>query len=398
MISNRKTFISSLILVWIGHFFVDLMVGIWPLYKTMAHLDLAIAGIISAVGALIGEGMQIVFGGLSDKGYRKHLIIFGLAATSFCTLMSYTTSSAILFLLYIITCLGSGAFHPSATSLVGNMSATRKGFLITLFWSGGAFGLAFSQILFIHIFYLFDGHTTILAIPVVILAIILWLARLEAQKLDVSPSRPHFSIRIFKEYFKRKDLSLLYVSQVCNQAIAWGFIFLLPDVLVSREYDSWIIFGGGHFFYIIGGACMAAPCGYLADKYSSKLIITVSTLIALVLYYLFLFIPSIPAPMLIAMLFAIGASLSIVNPVSVAFGNRLAPENPGMVSAFLMGLVWCVSEGIGQAGGGLLTKAFTNDAPAKALGILGGLFFVGIAVSLFLPAEETTVSKERIIP
>ncbi len=54
--------IRSLIFLALAHFLVDFMIGIWAIYKTIAHLDLFLAGVISGVGAFIGEGMQIFFG------------------------------------------------------------------------------------------------------------------------------------------------------------------------------------------------------------------------------------------------------------------------------------------------------------------------------------------------
>lgn len=73
--------ISLLILMWVAHFFVDTMLGIWPVFKSLAQIDLAKAGLIVAVGALIGEGSQLIFGSFSDRGYRKILIIGGLISS-----------------------------------------------------------------------------------------------------------------------------------------------------------------------------------------------------------------------------------------------------------------------------------------------------------------------------
>jgi FSR family fosmidomycin resistance protein-like MFS transporter len=52
-----------------------------------------------------------------------------------------------------------------------------------------------------------------------------------------------------------------------------------------------------------------------------------------------------------------------------------------------MGMVWCISECIGQSGGGLLTRCFTDDAPAKALAVLGILYVAGFAMASLLPEE-----------
>jgi FSR family fosmidomycin resistance protein-like MFS transporter len=116
--------------------------------------------------------------------------------------------------------------------------------------------------------------------------------------------------------------------------------------------------------------------------------------LGLIFFYSMLFYPVLPTSVLMILLFLVGATIGMLTPVLVSFGIRLMPDQPGTISAFLLGLAWCLSEGLGQGGGGLLTKLFTEDAPAKALGILGILFFFGLFVTLRLPEfkpEEKTV-------
>ena len=387
MESSFKTVCLTALVLWLGHFCVDVMIGFWPIYKTMANLDLAYAGLISAGCAMAGEGMQIIFGSLSDRGYRKYLIMSGLVLTASSTLLAYTQDYSLLFLLFFFTCLGSGAFHPAAASLMGSLSPKRKGMFITIFASGGALGLGISQLLFSNALYILEGRMILIALPLIALSTWMFMLRFAGPVEVASKNFKLVDFDKIKEFFARKDLSLLYISQVCNQTLVWGFIFLLPDILAMRGYDSWVSFGSGHLCFILGGAFMMVPAGYLADKYSSKTVIFTATFIGFVLFYTFLYFPLLPIPVLLSLLLFLGAALGVVNPVSVAFGNKLAADNPGLVSAFLMGMVWCVSEGIGQAGGGLLTKLFTDDAPAKALAILGFAFFIGLMTIIRLPAE-----------
>lgn len=171
---------------------------------------------------------------------------------------------------------------------------------------------------------------------------------------------------------------------------------MLPDVLKSRGYEDWICYGGAHLFLIIGGALMMVPAGYLADKYSCRSVIIGTFLVSVVSFYAFLSMPMMEPGVLCLLLFVLGAALGTVSPVAIALGNRLSPSNPGVVSACLMGLVWCVAEGIGQGGGGLLTKLFSEEPAASALACLGTLFLVGLTATLFLPAVEKDLELELI--
>jgi len=332
-----------------------------------------------------------MFGSLSDRGYRKFLILFGCFATLAGAFLAFTQDYFYLFLLFMFVCIGSGAFHPAAVGLIGGLSVNRKGLLIAVFSSGGALGLATSQLIFSESYHFFAGNTIYLAIPTI--ALIVWMAiyKMKNSENQDMPSGKKIDLKAFFGLFRNRNISLLYFIQVCNQTVVWALIFLLPDVLLSRGHVEWVTFGGGHLFFILGGALMMIPSGYLADKYSFKSVLFAATLLGTVLFYVFLFVPYISTTAVIGLLFVMGTTIQIVNPIIIAYGNCLLPSNPGLVSSFLMGLAWCVSEGLGQGGGGLLTKLFENDAPANALVVLGVFFIISLGLTALLPSE----AKER---
>lgn len=380
--------IRTLIFLALAHFLVDFMIGIWAIYKTLAHLDLFLAGLISGVGAFIGEGMQIFFGPLSDRGWRKHLICLGLFVAGASVFLAYFTHYWMLLLLYVATCLGSGAFHPSAVSLAGLLKPQSKALMITIFAAGGSFGLAFSQMIFTHIHTTLNGNTGLLIAPTILLTLTLIFYGLKGtQKFAPVRSSHEINLKALFGMFKKRNLRLLYIAQICNQTIFWGTVFFLPDALLCKGYDTWLCHGGGHLFLILGGAFMMIPSGYLADRFSPKLVLIVSTLFAMLTFYLFLLFPAMHNFAFLGTIFILGAFLATINPVIIAYGNMLAPDRPGTVSAFLMGLAWCISEGLGQSGGGLITKFFDDHAPIYALGILGIFYVFGLWATLLLPNQ-----------
>jgi FSR family fosmidomycin resistance protein-like MFS transporter len=168
-------------------------------------------------------------------------------------------------------------------------------------------------------------------------------------------------------------------------------MFLLPDMLLSRGYEPWITFGGGHLMFILGSAVMMIPAGYLADRYSSRTVLLISIVASMVFLYLLLLNPLMGDYTLLTLLFAMGAAFGANSPVSILLGTRLVPSQKGLVSAFSMGLVWCISEGIGQGLGGFLATCFSNDAPAKALAVLGTLLLAGTFTAYLLPQKEEAI-------
>lgn len=390
MNTKNPLFLIPVIVAWMGHFLVDVMIGIWPVFKTFSEIDIAIAGLISGLSAFLGEGLQLLFGSLSDKGYSKYLIIGGLIATTSSLCFVYTDNLFLLFALYLITCIGSGAFHPSAASLITSIPTNNKGLLVGLFTSGGALGMAFSQIIFTYTYFHFNGHVILLAIPALVLIFFTALNKVEEKKVHL-PNSPlkHFNLKGVKSFFQKRELRMLYFTQVCGTTMFWSIIFLLPDMLVSRGYEFWVAFGGGHMAFVLGSALMMIPVGMLIDRFSPKYVLITALIIGAVLFYIFLWFPILSNFNLLGLLFIMGAAIGSVNPLGLAIATRLVPEHKGLVSAIMMGLVWCVSEAIGQTGGGLLTKLFEVDAPAKALALLGVCFITGILTATQLPNKET---------
>lgn len=389
MISDRPKadIFKALFILWIGHFLVDMMLGFWSVYKTLAHLDIAIMGMIAGICPFIGEGMQVIFGPLGDKGYRRILFALGIGAGAFNAFIPYTNHYAILFLLYLVSCLGSGAFHPTAVAVASSLTTNRKALCVTIFASGGAFGMGFSHMIFSSWYLGIGSNTGFLIIPSLVLIFYVFSTSLhQSFSSAIQPGRKH-GIRDMLKLFQSRDLTNLYLFQVCNQAICWGLMFLLPDILQAKGYDPWISFGGGHMSYIMGGAFMMVPSGYLSDKYSEKSVLITATIFGAILFYLFLYTSHLSPLGLLTLLFALGATLTVATPVAVALGNKIMPSRPGLVSAFLLGLVWCVSEGIGTGGGGVLSKFFTENAPVHAMAIVGVCFFLSLGCAFLLPSE-----------
>jgi MFS transporter, FSR family, fosmidomycin resistance protein len=361
------------------------MIAIFPVYKTIAQMDLAVAGSIASVSALFGETAQVFFGNWSDQGYRRILIAAGVLAT--CAALGVVYCNTILFMypLILVTYLGSAAFHPAAAGLVGGLSQKHKGICIGMFASGGAFGLAAGQLVFFEAYKRFGGFVVWLALPSLILALL--IAFYSFPKIQVNAVR-HISLRAMGQLFRMPALRTLYVVLSCNTTVYFGLLFLLPDLLVSQHYPIWICFGGGHLAMILGSAVMMIPSGYLADRYSAKFVMMTMMLASIGVLYAFLLAPPMVEMALLAVLFCLGTLLGVVHPVGVALANRLLPRNPGLVSAFAMGMVWCVAECFGPASS-ILTKLFPPDEAARdALLILATLNIVGIFAVFALPKEE----------
>ena len=322
------------------------------------------------------------FGPLSDMGQRKLLIALGVALTMAAGLFAYVSDPLILTVLLLSTYVGSAAFHPAGASLAFSVSRRRRGLMMGIFAAGGAIGLASSQIVYAYLYRILDGQTFVLALPVLAIAGWILYQRLP-EETTITRKRP--SIRDIAGLMKVRELRLLYFALLANQAFYWGLVFLLPDILLQRGYETWVYSGGGHFVMVSGLALLTVPLGLLADRIGPRRVLLTAELGALSSVFFILLQPQLSVPVLLMALFLLGACAGSCSPVGVVLGNQLYPGRPGSVTGFLMGFVWLVSEGLGQGLAGGMTALFESGAAAKSMAILGVLMLFSFGLTLMVP-------------
>ena len=102
---------------------------------------------------------------------------------------------------------------------------------------------------------------------------------------------------------------------------------------------------------------------------------------------------TLPVPSFILLCIIGGAFLGTVNPLGVAFGQRIAPrENVSIVSAILMGWAWCLGGTVPSIIGELY-KSLGNNA-AQALMWLGFANVAMVLLSFLLPGSTGDSVKE----
>lgn len=380
----KKTMKRSLLLLWFSHFIFDFCTGIWPIYKTISQIDITLAGIIAGVSGFIGEGMQLFFGYFSDRGQRKKCMILGLCLASSILFITFTIQPLFCFVLLLLLMTGSASFHPAAAGFAGLLTKDNKGRTILFFASGGAIGLAISQLTFTKLLAYYQGHVLILLLPLALLILLL-----SCYSFDDSNTERSFSIREFLRPFiqRRRTLLLLYFTQVANFTLWTAFIFLLPDLMRVKACHSWLCMGGGHLSFILCAALAMVPAGYLCDRYGHRRVLLCTLFLALCLFYTFLVYTSLSFFSTLLLLTLLGSCLGIINPMLVSWGNKLVPESPSTVSALMMGCAWCLGS-FGATWAGLLAQS-SSDHPILislfAMGLMLPLCFILI---LFVPGQK----------
>ncbi len=379
-----------LLFICLGHFFVDFMLGIWPVFKTMAGLDLALSGFLAAGCVVMGEGLQGYFGNLCDRGYQSILLLVGISVATAACFLSYSDSYVGFFLLFMCTCLGSSAFHPTAASILSNLQANNRSSIMGLFTAAGMIGLGVSQLLFSWTYLNNEGATAILALPSIVLALASYFFFKDRSHKSKTSEKEH-SFSLYMKFLRVKELRALYLSMLGNQIILWSLVFLLPDFLLERGYSTWVVFGGGNFF-LMAGATIGPPIfGYLADRVSTRQVIVSTSLLTLASFYALLVPYVLSEELLFALLFLLGTMLGSVPPLIWALGGQMVPQHRGVISAFLMGFVWIFSESLGLGFSGYLATLFVENPATNALALMGTVQIVSCFANSQLPKSVREV-------
>lgn len=380
----------GIFLIWFSHLCMDFMVGVWPIYKTIAQMDLVVAGLIASLGIFIGEGLQLYFGYLSDKGYQQKLLALGIGLTVTIPFLSYVENEWILFIMILCSFVGSGAFHPAGSVLTVGGASSNKSFLIALFACGGMVGAAGSQIIYTYLYYHFEGHTWFLILPIFFCC--LGCAFFSFPKVEKKVEKINFKQVLQGLKPQKYELGLLYVIHLSLQIVLMAFTFLLPDILKVKGYEEWFCLGGGYFCFIMGSVGTSMPIGYCVDKIGYRLVLMAIVVISASSLYLFLSLETLSLLVPILLLLVIGGTLGVTIPVVVAGGTQNVPAyTRSFVSALYMGGTICLA-GFGPVLASLIASYFDDQAPVIALQFLSSLFLVALGLIYYLP-EAVSVSQ-----
>jgi MFS transporter, FSR family, fosmidomycin resistance protein len=373
--------------VAIGHLAVDLCTGIWPVYKTMAALDLGKAGFIATAASLLGNGLQPVFGVLADRGWRKALLVSGLLFAGAVTWTPHFQSYPALFCLVLLTSVASAAYHPAGTGAAGALTERRTGVMVAVFLTGGYVGYGLSQLAFTATYEAHPAATGALSlVPILTGLAVAWLLPATRGKGQ--------SLVEWKRALRAEaaPLKSLFLVQVFASAINLGLVFLLPDFLLARGAPTWMVQGGGHAALVLGGAVSLLPAGHAADRFGARRVLLVTNVLAGAMVIWLVFGPN-QALVELSAVAAFGAFNGANNVVLVAEGNRLFPGQASSASALLMGFPWCFASLAPVIVGNLANPARGGN-PVTALGWLSLCVPCTLVMSALVPRRKSSAPAD----
>ena len=392
--------VGTFIAVAVAHIMVDFMgMSVWPVYKTLAGLDVAKAGWIATVIAMSGTALQPLFGSIADRFGARRVILLGVFLTSFAlllgpladhreaadrllpTLFGLSGFYLVVFVILAAGRLGQDMFHPAGAGLAGSFSVRRGSMFLAVFIAVGSIGFGLSQIGFRTAYNTFGHHTEILLLPMAVLWVFVCIRCRPAQVSSAGRISVIESLRALRPV-AGSILSLFLILGISSGVLS-GLFFLLPELAHEKGYPSWIGQGGAFGLIILGATLFMVPMGHLADRIGRRRTLIAIAILSAVSYHAIVRL-TLPVPAFVLLCIIGGAFLGTVNPLGVAFGQRIAPrENVSIVSAILMGWAWCLGGTVPSIIGELY-KRLGNNA-SQALIWLGFANVVMVLLGFLLP-------------
>ncbi len=328
----------SLLIITAAHFCVDsyatMLAPLLPL--VMARLDMTntSAGLLGGVVSLANMS-QPLLGMWADRMARRHLVIAGLLiAAVFAPLLGIAPSYPVLVVVLCLSGFGVAAFHPQVFSLAGELSGERRSLGLALFIFGGTLALGCTPFWAPY----YAQHIGLELLPLVALP---GLACLPVILRFVPLDNPHFepgSSTSLRQSLRGKGKGLVAITLVVVLRSITGLAFGFFLAVLAAERGMSPTEGGFLLgIYNIAGVVGSLIFGYLADRYSPKLLVFGTMLLSGPALYGYLESDGLAAYLLLSLG---GGLLLASNSILVAMAQDLAPKNSGLASSLPLGFSW----------------------------------------------------------
>jgi MFS transporter, FSR family, fosmidomycin resistance protein len=363
----------TLLTLMLGHFTVDLYVGLLPvLYPLLIErfaLDLRTVGLVSLAYSGMASITQPFFGWVADRhGTRLTGIALIWTATIF-SAIGFAPNFPVLLGLAAAAGLGSGMFHPfGALQARAAIPEARRNTAMSVYVTAGTVGVALGPLIGAVIFTLLGVRGTILmCLPGFCSAI--WLLHELGQRSD--RGRPRHRARTTPARSIRWVPLLAVIAMMMSRN--WTVISLeafIPSWYKSLGYTA-SFYGPLATTVVLASACGTIGSGALADRFGRRAVL-LGTLVL-----------SIPCILLFAqytggVAFLTGGLVGLLaastGPLTLVMAQELMAGRVGMASGLILGLGF-VAGAIGVPITGALADAF-GMAAAVRLQVLLVLFTI----------------------
>ncbi len=326
-------------LLTIAHLSMDTLtsmpMALLPVLQSRFGLTESAIALLVATLSFSASVTQPLFGALSDRFGRRSVAALGLILNAvLLSLVGIVPTIALMFVLFFMGGLGSGALHPAGASLVRAGTEHNKGLAVSLFSTGGTLGYALGPVI---ILYLISNQgleaMPWLMIPGVLLGLLVYRLAPTHKPLPREERPRLFDIRIIWG-----PVGLLSVVGILSGLAFVTFNSAVPLWLVAKHQiapDDPLI------GWTLGAFSLAAALGglgaaTLSNRIDQRLLVSGTLLLAPIpMFWMFSVEPG-SLPFYIAIILT-GALVHANLPLLVVSAQNLAPNAMATASGMLMG-------------------------------------------------------------
>ncbi|MBI5086130.1 MAG: MFS transporter [Acidobacteria bacterium] len=339
--SSRPTI--ALILLSLGHFFVDLYSGslgiLQPFLVSRFSLSLTQAGLLGGLLVFSSSVTQPVYGYLSDR-YRSRLFSALGPAVAGLFILGSSLAPGYGWTVALMLAGGAGisAFHPQGSAWAAAGMKRNRAHWMAVFITSGTLGFARAPAFFKEVIARIGFERLALAaLPGVVVSLLLLLFVRQPAGL-AAPGVKSFDWVALKAV--RKPLVILFLGVFFRSAVQVTYAHFM--VLFLNRERAYSLHDAAYTLtvYLTFGALGGFVGGRLADRFGAKRVIALSFAASLPFMAVFFMTPSAVG---VVSLIIGGLVLYFTIPVNVVVAQRLVPSQAGTVSALLMGFAWGTS-------------------------------------------------------
>ncbi|MED5579343.1 MAG: MFS transporter [Nitrospinota bacterium] len=387
-----------LILLTIGHLFEHWFHGvIGPVLPFLAKdigISLTQVGIIfvgiSIASAISSAGFAVINDLL---GGRKAMLVACMASIGiFHIAISLSSTFWIIVMFFWATGIATHIWHPPAMGIINEKFLDRKGFALGIHGTGSNIGMTIAPIVAGWMLLYFDWRQIlqINSIPLILTAILFIFCLPSFPNTQRTNEGEKITLKHIIQAILRNPslLGVSFLSGVRNLTYR-GITLFLPFYLVETYQTDPVTIGLGLGIYSAASVLPETLIGYVSDRISRKLVITISLFVGGVSL---LYIPFAGDGMaLFITLAAVGSTLSIR---SVLFAYAFETADP-KYSGSVVGLMFTSNQivsGIGLLSIGIISDLWGTD---KAFWFIAFTCF--LFTPLFLIFSRRNFSKSEMI-
>jgi FSR family fosmidomycin resistance protein-like MFS transporter len=373
----------ALATLMLGHFTVDMYVGVipmlYPLFRDKFALSLETVGYVSLAYGGAASLSQPLFGILAD---RKGTRFVGLAllwtATTF-ALLGFVPSFAALIALAALSGLGSGLYHPlGALNARAVIDERERNTAMSIYVTGGTLGVASGPLVGALILWALGLHGTILMVIPGALICVVMLRQGKAIAAKV-PRRVRGAVMTVRAV----PLAVMGVIIGMMMLRAWtisGIQTFLPTWYDELGYGK-LMQSALVTTLLISTALGTVGSGTLADRYGRRLPLILSSALSIPTILLFAQYPG-PWAFLTAALMGFLAASTL--PLLLVIAQELMAGRAGLASGLIMGLGFAMSA-IGMPITGAIGDSWGLQDAMRFQAAIGAATFL---LAWLLPTEQ----------